>query len=538
MLNRDLLIDKLSQSKSISTQDPFKSFEIAEKVLVIAKKEKCNSLIAEAYFHMAYACRVMSKYSNALEYAFLAIQIFNAQKDQQGILKTSNIIGIIYFYYGDYTSAGNYYMKALDLLENIEQPLIKSSVLNNMGELHRLSEQWDKANEFYHQALEITIKNQFKNNASVIYSNIGEVFYQVNDFENSIKYLEEAYKLALDGSNYLAIGEIETKLGLVMYSINNYEKASDYYKSAFNRLNSVNNKFYLIDLLINMAMLEDVNEGHYLNYLNEALDIAISLDLHPKTSRIFLIMAEYYESKYEFKEALSYYKAFHMKEKEIEASSLATRLSIIAMEFKYNKEKKESQIMKELNSKFKKEIIKSHEELETIKLEYQQVLNENSIDELTQIYNRRGIRQLLAEKTQNIDNQQCAVYIIDIDYFKKYNDTLGHLQGDVCLKQIADHLRDLDYDDYFIGRFGGEEFLSYAKVKNLQEAEEIAEMIRKTVNDLALTYRVDSKLISITVSVGGKVSNCEDYDMNKLIRGADDALYLAKNLGRNRISVS
>lgn len=538
MRQREELINGLSESKSLSTKNPFRSYELAEEVLIIAKKQQYKLIEAEAYFHMAYACRVMSKYMLALEYALLALHMFKEESYLEGIVSASNIIGIVYFYHGDYIKANTYYVEALEILETIDQPITKSAVLNNLGELHRLSKQWGKANEYYFTALEIAVDHELKNNAAVIYSNIGEVYYNKSEYDNARKYLDESYKLAIEGTNFLARGEIENKLGMLEFTLEEYDKASMYYKAAYNHLESVDNKYYLIEVLINRSVLEENNEDQSLYYLNEALDIAIKLELHPKTSQIYHALAKCYENRENYKEALFYYKAYSIKEKEIEVDSLATTLNFMSLEMNYDKEKKESKVIRKLNKKFKTEIKKSHNELELIKDEYEQLLNENIKDDLTNIYNRRGIRKLLLKNTQNLENSQYVIFIIDIDYFKKYNDSLGHLQGDVCLAMIANKLNKLNYEDFFIGRFGGEEFLCYAKVNNIKEAKEIAEKIRFTVAELDLTYKHNNKINIITVSVGGKISDINGSDMNVIIKEADEALYLAKSLGRNQISVS
>jgi len=257
--------------------------------------------------------------------------------------------------------------------------------------------------------------------------------------------------------------------------------------------------------------------------------------LQMKISELYKLLGEYHERHNAFKEAIDYYKLFYRKEKEIEARNLATRLEIMSLEFNYSKEKNKSDMFKDLSEQFKKEIDKSKEELVHIKEQNTLLVTENSLDELTQVYNRRGIHQLLDQKTSDLGIEKYAVYILDIDYFKKYNDSWGHIQGDICLKMIANSLEELDFKDYFIGRFGGEEFLAFAKVKDVEEAVDIGEKLRTTVHELHMVYSKDEEDF-VSISIGGKVGDYSS-DIDDIIREADNQLYKAKDAGRNKVII-
>lgn len=535
MKNKELLLDTLHSAKNLATKDPQKSFRVAKDVLDQCQEDNCRYLVAEAYFHMAYACRVMSEYANGLEYSFKAKEIYEIENDNEGILKILNLIGIIYFYYGDYVSANDKFVHALNILELVDNPHLRTSVLNNLGEIHRLSEQWELANEFYFEALELAMSIKLDMNASIINLNISEIYYQLEEREKSIRYLETSYNLAIKEDNYIALGEIETKYGRIMFEYNDFNKSREYYLSALSRLNKINNKFYLIDLYINMSILEEATGGNPLNYLIEALEITLKLGLQLRTSEVYRLLGEYHERHHLYKQALEYFRLFYRKEKELEARNLATKLEIMSLEFNYDNLETKSQMFQKLSEKFKKEIAKSKEELKAIRIQNSLLITQNSIDELTQIYNRRGIHHMLSEKTKGLGLDKYVVLILDIDYFKKYNDSWGHIQGDICLKMISNSLKNLSFKEYFVGRFGGEEFLCFAKVKDIEEAYEMGETIRNTIKELKLVYSRDNNNC-VTISVGGKVGN-NDTDIDVLIKKADEQLYIAKDAGRNKVVV-
>ncbi len=149
-------------------------------------------------------------------------------------------------------------------------------------------------------------------------------------------------------------------------------------------------------------------------------------------------------------------------------------------------------------------------------------------DVLTGLKNRRYLEEFLPDIIQE---SGLALLMIDIDYFKKVNDTFGHHAGDVVLKELADVLADTIATAGFAARLGGEEFVAVLPQMELSEAQEIAEKIRFNVEMHDWPYQ------PITVSIG-VASNSDCNSFPDLLNEADTALYNSKNAGRNRVSVS
>ncbi|WP_102348784.1 GGDEF domain-containing protein [Bacillus sp. Marseille-P3661] len=156
-------------------------------------------------------------------------------------------------------------------------------------------------------------------------------------------------------------------------------------------------------------------------------------------------------------------------------------------------------------------------------------------DSLTGIYNRRYF-DLFLEKAVQINQRSKSPLIImalDIDHFKKLNDTYGHLCGDEALKHIATIIkRNVRGSDAYV-RFGGEEFAIILPNTTVEEGKIIAERIRKIIENTTFSY--NKKDIVITISIGIAVYNGEKIE--KFIDMADKALYKAKANGRNQVAV-
>jgi len=167
-----------------------------------------------------------------------------------------------------------------------------------------------------------------------------------------------------------------------------------------------------------------------------------------------------------------------------------------------------------------------------------EVLEQLSItDGLTQLHNHRFFQEQLAKELKRADRfgNPLALVLIDIDHFKKWNDRLGHAGGDEILRKIAQIMNELVRETDILARYGGEEFAMILPKTNLEGAVRLAEKVRSTVADRALVLDLPSQGMNLTVSVGVNVYR---GDANALFAGADQALYRAKDGGRDCVMVA
>ena len=160
------------------------------------------------------------------------------------------------------------------------------------------------------------------------------------------------------------------------------------------------------------------------------------------------------------------------------------------------------------------------------------------IDPLTGISNRRGflLESERIAKRQAEKPQLAAVLLIDLDKFKAINDRFGHATGDKVLKIFADTAASTVRPSDFVGRLGGEEFAAVLYNVGRERALVIAERIRSAFADA--THEIDGKAVAATLSIGMVLSDDRRLDIPELLAQADQALYLAKERGRNRVEVA
>ena len=158
-------------------------------------------------------------------------------------------------------------------------------------------------------------------------------------------------------------------------------------------------------------------------------------------------------------------------------------------------------------------------------------------DPLTGLQNRNSVLEYLERQMARAIREQSLIGIIlvDVDYFKKVNDTHGHLAGDAVLRRIAAILNtDLrPYDA--VGRYGGEEFLIVVPNCNAGMARDVAERIRVRIQEDKFAPVLPVESLPVTCSFGVAIANDGSWSVDSLLASADCALYEAKNSGRNKI---
>lgn len=161
-----------------------------------------------------------------------------------------------------------------------------------------------------------------------------------------------------------------------------------------------------------------------------------------------------------------------------------------------------------------------------------------SIDGLTGIANRRHFEERYKEEWRRAMREEIplAVIMIDIDYFKKYNDFYGHIGGDHCLKRVAQTLsQTISRAGDLVARCGGEEFVVLLPNTDNVGATVVAEALRSAVNQLAVEhYGSPSQLLSISLGVAASFPQ-QGGNSEELLKRADQALYQAKTAGRNNV---
>ena len=217
--------------------------------------------------------------------------------------------------------------------------------------------------------------------------------------------------------------------------------------------------------------------------------------------------------------------------KPIEMEILRSKVRVFLELYNQKKIVEEQAAMLKLKVKELMELQEANHKLENL----------STLDGLTSIPNRRSFNEYMEKSWRNSvrSSKPISMIMLDIDYFKAYNDNYGHLQGDDCLINVAKTLslslkRPLD----FAARYGGEEFAVILPDTDSEGAVLIAETIRQNIEGIKLSheYSKTSPYVTVSLGVSSKISE-ESDSIKEFIENADKALYRSKSNGRNLVSI-
>jgi diguanylate cyclase (GGDEF)-like protein len=223
-------------------------------------------------------------------------------------------------------------------------------------------------------------------------------------------------------------------------------------------------------------------------------------------------------------------------------SALEMILLSFALAFRYaNLRSENERIVRDANEQLERNVSRRTAELssalEQLADANSRLRESNRRDALTGVFNRRHFHDVFDQMLRQAGEtrQPLGVLLLDLDHFKKVNDTHGHLAGDECLRVLSRKLADTMFsENAVVARFGGEEFVVAVPSCNKERIIDIAERLRRRIGAEPVMYA--SKEIAITASIGAfSVPPGWNHSADDVLHLVDDALYAAKNEGRNRV---
>jgi len=197
------------------------------------------------------------------------------------------------------------------------------------------------------------------------------------------------------------------------------------------------------------------------------------------------------------------------------------------------------QAVREKQSKEREQHSQLSDSVESLQSKLQTAINRSLRDPLTDLYNRQGWDQELVEACRGaaVTGKLFAVALVDVDNFKKINDSGGHQVGDLILKKLAEQFRNSLRAEDFIARLGGDEFAIVFQISQLAKAERRLDRLCRDIAKPTYNCAVDGKdfYLKISISIGLSLYRPGD-NPESLFRRADEALYVAKGSGKSRVA--
>ena len=445
--------------------------------------------------------KVSNKFDLALEYTVLALETSIELKDNMLINNSIINLGETYFLQEKYSKTISIYEELIesDRLENIDN---KMSVYGYLVYCYAQKGDYTKYQIYKVKYLDLANEVNSIKDLIWLYSNCVGLELDFNNLEGAKEYLNEAENLYEQYSD-----DIYANTDITL----EYARAKTDYFENKNYNNVIENYKIILEELNNRGIESDIKNS----IIKEILDISFEENDYETFIEYIEYLDDYKngeESQVETDSILSKVSNA-IKEKEILKSKIrvtilliATVISICILISSVRKNKK----INMLNSKLKELSI---------------------MDPLTKVYNRGYLNETLKIACER--KKQVTFIMIDIDYFKLYNDNYGHINGDKALIEVAKIIKSV-FEDDMVFRYGGEEF-SVISYKTIDELIKYLDELRLELYNKNIKHEYSEASDRITLSIGLSSSILyNDNDLLELTKSADENLYKVKKQGRNR----
>ena len=386
-----------------------------------------------------------------------------------------------------------------------------------------------------------------------IYSfNIGQALQSLQHWDDSIHNLEQARDASLQLNDTLGVIYADHAIANAMLNTDHPEEA----------LTLTTRTLAQLDPATDPRKYELVSESHAdaltkLGHTTEALEVLDNIEeaLRARGSQYYLqywltIRASALSQQEHWQDAYEALSEAQTIGKEIEEQKLSEQSAKLRMQFNRAHDAENLQSLRQLNEQGQR--LRQTQAIALVLFitllmialtvavrkfrQAHHLQSQASTDELTGLPNRRAVMTFASDSIDRAhqESSPLAILMMDIDHFKRINDTYGHPVGDDVLRHIAGILREGRREHDRIGRLGGEEFLAVLYGASLSHAEQVAKRIHRAIKESVVTTREGE--VRYTVSIG-IASLRSDEKVDAIVSRADTALYRAKNGGRDRVEV-
>ena len=527
--NKDVqnLIQIIDANRGIDPKIVIDSCDELEK---IAMNMEDRLLVGYARFAKGETFYLLSDVLNFYREMTSAIPLMERTHEWEYVVKANNMLGIMSLNRGNAPYAMDYYLNALSLCQKHKLSELEWIVNMNMGALYLNIEEYEKALNHIELAYAYIVghkgdddnNEEYFHSLTNIYINMGKVYLSMSDVDKAAELMDRLdYECAeyLDEMEKIVINCFKARL---MQKQGDYRKCNaviremnrvidthiplmDFFDDIYEYLLMLLEIEHYDDFFIVMDVIEQIVKTSAIKNLERKL-LSLKIKYYRKTNK----SAEYMRS------AVLYYELTEYMEQE-------NHNMVISMIDLRNSFDSLTAVTKE------------------VKKQNKALQKKSETDAVTKLPNRFALRayadKSFAKAMEN--GTSFAVEMLDIDYFKQYNDNYGHQMGDTCIKSVAKAIASLrEPNKVFCTRYGGDEFVIIYEGYDKDEVESLANKLKKLVEDEAIEHKYSEAADIVTLSQGicigtpTKGDKVEDY-----LHKADDYLYKAKEVSRNTVYV-
>lgn len=481
--------------------------------------------------------------------------------------------GNIYVEASEYSKAMEDYRAALDVFTKQNDQLQQARVLSNISTVYFRLEEWEKANKYSQRAFKLIDQERFDNPGvkTMLHINAGIIAKNLNNLKLESEHLRAAIELSTEkGSRYSQIYALSNLVALLLHE-GKIDMAITSAQHCLALAKEVSDKVGI--LYCKEAIAETLlKQERYDEALLLAQNVLTQFEEKNNRKKALLMkafIAQIYEESGNDKQALMLYKQYMNEEKDYLFDE--RRKQLFALQESYETKNKETEI----------ELLKYENALNTARLSQQQMLDKLWIlvvlvfclviyilfrrymsvskinfslrrsnatlasqsleDPLTRLHNRRYLEQWLenAEHDNQLEAYDLVVIVVDVDHFKKVNDTYGHDVGDEVLTAVAHRLsRNARSENDLVVRWGGEEFVLILALDPEADIEIVLNRLRESVSFTPVICANHELTVTVSIGATGCIKSSEIYQQwSTALSRSDAALYDAKMSGRNCVKL-
>lgn len=467
------------------------SLSLSQSMQALGYLESASLPSAEADVLQSIAITLgsLGNYAEGLEYGFKALNLAQSIGDSEREAHILSSIGVIYTHSKNIKEGLNMFRQALHLNRELGRKRYEGQTLNNMSIAYRALGEYDQALETSLQALQLAEETEFSGLIVTAKGTAGEACLAMGEYIQASHYLQQ-------------------------------------YLTAARSAGSKRDETWAL-ILLGETDLRQGQAASVLTYLSQALDIARQVGLRSEEARCHELLAEIYEKQGDLKQVVVELRLFHQIKETLYNEDTANRIANLQVIYQVEKAKRDT-VIQYLKT------IELERELEERKKTESALEKLATLDPLTEVLNRREFFVLAEREVQNALQRRkpLSTILIDLDHFKDINDNHGHAVGDQALTAVAQIIKNNLRKEEVLGRIGGDEFSILTPGSGWLQAQKIARRLQEKI----AAYSFNA--ISLTVSLGiAELDRQRDESLGMLLDHADQAMYLAKRAGGNRITI-
>lgn len=495
------------------------------------KEEFLRRCLAESLYTLGSLHVTLANFGQALEQFSLALAEYEAVMDKTQIANTLGNLGMIYGNLGDFSEAFQYMFQVLEMAQDMGDEMLLAKTLNNIGYALTLLNEPDKALPYLKKSLQILRNLDERNAQTSVLDSLCHAYRELGVYESALENGLQSLLISQELGIQTNEAEYSRSVGKVYLAMGDDEQALIFFQRSLEIARTVGFK---LEISQSLRMIGDVycrreQFDRAVNYLKQALEIAKEIDIKRLLYQSHQSLADVYKQVGDFEAALFHYEQFHAYKETIFNTETDQRVKHLEIIHQVQNAKKDSEIYRLRNVELQQEI----EERKKVQTALEQLA---TTDPLTGLFNRRHF-YFLAEREFNRTvryHHSLSLIMMDIDHFKTVNDEHGHLVGDRVLVEIADRIREGLRSSDVPARYGGEEFVIILPNTGLEQAHQVANRIWSAIVKKPISTKKTDIYISASLGVA-HMSSGEAETIETLLDWADQALYQAKETGRNQV---